>query len=171
METRVCRDPGKELVETWIGRWLRGELVRPMRAEEEISFNQCNQTVTDLHQSHSEIKARMKNWMPFFSAIYGIDRNCVETNFHGDKTFDMVSIFWWKWKVDGDDGDNAWPWMPACPAPQVIPKSPLLSALPGDDDNDQNITKTDSWLPKNDDKCDAKRIVIIMDNGNLGAAL
>ena len=65
--------------------------------------------------------------------------------------------------------------MPARPAPQVIPKSPLLSALPGDDHNDENITKTDSLLPKNDDNCDAERtndnIVIIMDNGNLGAAL
>ena len=65
--------------------------------------------------------------------------------------------------------------MPARPAPQVIPKSPLLSALPGDDDNDENITKTDSLLPKNYDNCDAERtndnIVIIMDNGNLGAAL
>ena len=47
---KLCRDPGKELVETWIGRWLREELVRLMRAEEEISFNQCNQTVTDLHK-------------------------------------------------------------------------------------------------------------------------
>ena len=79
----------------------------------------------------------------------------------------LASTCWWKWKVDGDDCDNAWPWMPARPAPQVIPKSPLLSALPGDDDNDQNITKTDSWLSKNDDNFDAERtndsIVIIME--------
>ena len=65
--------------------------------------------------------------------------------------------------------------MPARPAPQVIPKSPLLSALPGDDHNDENIIKTDSLLPKNYDNCDAERtndnIVTIMDNGNLGAAL
>ena len=63
---KLCRDPGKELVETWIGRWLRGELVRLMRAEEEISFNQCNQTVTDLQQRHPQIKARMNKLMPFF---------------------------------------------------------------------------------------------------------
>ena len=65
--------------------------------------------------------------------------------------------------------------MPARPAPQVIPKSPMLSALPGDDHNDENIIKTDSLLPKNDANCDAEltnySIVIMMDNGNLGAAL
>ena len=74
-------------METWIGRWLRDELVRPMREEEEISFNQCNQTVTDLHQRHPEIKPKKKKLRPFFSTIYGIDSNCVETNFHDDKTF------------------------------------------------------------------------------------
>ena len=61
--------------------------MRPMRAEEEISFNQCNQTVTDLHKKSQDEELDAIFSQQFMALIV------IETNFHGDKTFDMVSIF------------------------------------------------------------------------------
>ena len=66
METRALQRSWERVSGNMDWEVAEGELVRLMRAEEEICFNQCNQTVTDLQQRHPQIKARMNKLMPFF---------------------------------------------------------------------------------------------------------
>ena len=66
METRALQRFWERVSGNMDWEVAEGRAGKTDEGEEEICFNQCNQTVTDLHQSHREIKAGMKKLMTFF---------------------------------------------------------------------------------------------------------